>query len=77
MTEPTCHVEMLGTLVSFPVCFASEGFCAVGECTAVRAFVTFLMFSVGNMDVRFVVRFIKRTYYLGRFEIIYLLHFTS
>lgn len=32
--------------MSFPVCFAAEGFCAVGECTTVGSFVTFLMFSV-------------------------------
>lgn len=42
--EPTCYMQMLRTLVSFPVCFTAEGFCAVGECTAVGSFVTFLMF---------------------------------
>lgn len=45
-TEPTCYMQMLRTLVSFPICFAAEGFCAVGKCTAVGSFVTFLMFSV-------------------------------
>jgi hypothetical protein len=44
--EPAGEVEVLGGFVAFPVCFAAEGFGAVGKCTAVRTFVTFLVFSV-------------------------------
>lgn len=44
--EPAGEVEVLGGFVAFPVCFAAEGFGAVGESTAVRALVAFLVFSV-------------------------------
>lgn len=40
------EVEVLGGFVAFPVCFAAEGFGAVWECTAVWAFVSFLVFSI-------------------------------
>jgi hypothetical protein len=31
--------------VAFPVCFAAEGLCAVGECATVGSFVAFLVLS--------------------------------
>lgn len=43
--EPAGEVEVLRCFVTFPVGFAAEGFGAVRECAAVRAFVAFSMFS--------------------------------
>lgn len=43
--EPALYIKMLRAFMTLPVGFAAKSLCTMGECTAVRSFMSLLVFS--------------------------------